>query len=216
MSTVLWFTWQWVYPVVQWLRLNKCRWQDVYCSCFLMVFVFQHYKFRKAHIMCNRISAVTSVNIKSPSNVMGQIKLLNLIKKENGKRCGYLSSSTKWTMPFIKVVWGREGAGDVDQTNDLGKVALLLKFKLLSTYERFFSPLSQPVISESFRDYIECYLRMCVAHTFPPVRYSTLGFFFSERRRESSGEKKTGHYLHTCSLQSKGWHLEHELLYARL
>lgn len=26
----------------------------------------------------------------------------------------------------------REGAGDVDQTNDLGKVTLLLKFKLLS------------------------------------------------------------------------------------
>lgn len=95
----------------------------------------------------------------------------------------------------------REGAGDGDQTNDLGKVALLLKFKFLSVFS--FSPLSQPVISESFRDYAECYLRMCVAHTIPPERYSTL--FLSEKRCEPLGG--AGHCLHTCSLQTKGWHL---------
>lgn len=81
----------------------------------------------------------------------------------------------------------REGAGDVDQTNDLGKVTLLLKFKLLSV---FFSPLSHSVIFESFRDYVECYLRLCVAHTFPAVIYTTL-FFILREGMNHGGKKQT-------------------------
>lgn len=63
----------------------------------LLLFIFEYYKFKKSTHNVQHISTVTTVNIKSPSDVMGQIKLLNLIKNGNGKRCASLSSNTKWT-----------------------------------------------------------------------------------------------------------------------
>lgn len=80
----------WVYPVVQRLVSKDEHLSGSYLTVGL---VFQFYKFWNVQ----PLGTVTTVSIKSPSNVTGHIKLLNLIKKRNGKRCGSVFRNTKWT-----------------------------------------------------------------------------------------------------------------------